>query len=141
MSNTDAIKVEGLSEFAGAVKEMGEGLPKALKLVLNAAADVVITAARGDVPSRSGRAKSSIRASSTQDKVRVTAGGKKAPHYPWLDYGGEGRRRGRPPARPFIKGGRFLYPAYFKKLASGEFELMLTQGLTDLIRTAGLEVT
>jgi hypothetical protein len=139
--SSDAIRVEGLSEFAGAVKEIGEGLPKALKLVLNSAADVVITAARSDIPSRSGRARSSIRASSTQDKVRVTAGGKKAPHYPWLDYGGEGRRRGRPPARQFIKSGRFLYPAYFKKLASGEFELMLTEGLTALVRSAGLEVT
>lgn len=138
---TEAIKIDGLTEFSKALKDMGAELPKGLRLALNACADVVITPARAGMPSVTGRAKSSIRATSTQDKVRVTEGGKKAPWVPWLDYGGEGKRKGRPAKRPYIKSGRFLYPVYFKKRDSGEFETILTDGLIEVARAAGVEVT
>lgn len=137
---TDAIKIDGLSQFAKRIKEIDADLPKTLRVALNTVADVVVTAARPNIPTRSGRARSSIKAASLRDKVRVRAGGSKAPYYPWLDYGGEGRIKGRPAKRTFVKQGRYLYPAYFKKRDSGEFGTILTTVLLDVVKAAGIEV-
>jgi hypothetical protein len=137
---TDAIKVDGLTQFSKALKEIDAQLPKMLRLALNTVANEVITLARADVPSRSGRARASIKASSRQDAVRASEGGSKAPWMPWLDYGGEGRRRGRPSKRPFVKSGRFLYPAYFRFRDSGDMNLLLTNALFDVVRATGIEV-
>jgi hypothetical protein len=136
----DAVKITGLTKFSKGIKEIDDSLPKTLRLALNGVADVVIVAARAKMPSRTGKAKSSIKATSGQDRVKVRAGGRKAPHYPWLDYGGEGRIRGRPTPRPFIKGGRYLYPVYFAKRDSGEFLELMTTALLDVVRAAGIEV-
>jgi hypothetical protein len=137
---SDAVKIDGLTQFVKRLKEVDAELPKTLRKTFNTVADIVVTSARSGFPTRTGRAKSSIRVASAQDKVRVSAGGAKAPWYPWIDYGGEGRRRGRPPARPFIKKGRFLYPGYYKVRDSGEFEEMLNTALGEVVKAAGLEV-
>jgi hypothetical protein len=136
----DAIKIDGLTQFSKAIKEIDTGLPKMLRLALNQSADLVVTGARPKVPSNTGRAKGSIKAASAQDKVRIKAGGPKAPWYPWLDYGGEGRRKGRPTHRPFIKSGRYLYPVYFAKRDSGEFQTIMQTALDEVVKAAGLEV-
>lgn len=137
---TDAIKIDGLSQFAKAIKDIDADLPKTLRIGLNKVADTVVSVARPRIPSRSGKARASLKAASLKDKVRVRAGGNKARHYPWLDFGGEGRVKGRPPARPFLKQGRYLYPAYYAKRDSGEFGLILTTVLLDVVKAAGIEV-
>lgn len=142
----DAVKVEGLREFNRALRQIDTGLPKALRLALNEAADVVVADARGRVPSRSGRARGSIRAQSTRTQARVSAGGGRAQYYPWLDFGGQigrasGRARGRRGQRRYIADGRYLYAAYYQRRDSGEVQRTLESSLGDLIKSAGLEVT
>lgn len=138
---SDAIKIDGLTQFAKRIKQVDTELPKMLRKTLNVVAGVVVDATRPNIPSRSGKARASVKAASLRDAVRVKAGGTKAPWYPWLDYGGEGRIKGRPPKRPFIKSGRYLYPAYFKKRDSGELLELANKGLLEVVEAAGLEVS
>ncbi len=135
----EAIKVVGLAEFNRSLKRLDAELPKALRVALNQAADVVVGAAQAQIPRRTGRAAASIRAASTRTAVQVRAGGAKAKWYPWLDFGGRVGRK-RSVKRAFIKEGRYLYAAYFRKRDSGEFGEILTAALLDVARQAGVEV-
>lgn len=135
----EAIKVKGLAEFQRNLKKLDSELPKALRLALNDSADVIIGYARPRVPKRSGRAARSIKARSTRTAVRVTGGGRRAPYYPWLDFGGR-VGRGRSITRPFKKEGRYIYDGYFKKSSSGEFQEILTKALLKVAESAGVEV-
>ncbi len=83
-----------------------------------------------------------MRLASTRTKVRIRAGGRKAPYFPWLDFGGDRRGRGGGIAsRPFLKEGRYLYRSYFDQARSGEFQKVLERALLDVARQAGVEVT
>lgn len=135
----DEVRIEGLAEFSRSLKKLDADLPKALRLALNSSADVVVSGAKGKVPNRSGRARGSIRAASTRTEVRVRAGGKRAPYYPWLDFGGR-VGRGRSVARPFLKDGRYLYNTYFEVKRSGKFAAALEGALVGVVESAGLEV-
>jgi len=136
----EAIRIDGLAEFSRRLKKLGADLPKALRVALNEAANMVVDEARPKVPKRSGRAQRSIKARSTRTAVRIVAGGARAPHYPWLDFGG---RVGpaRSIVRPFYKDGRYIYKGYFEKSSSGEFQEALSRALVDVAKQAGLEVT
>jgi len=135
----EAIRVDGLAEFSRNLRKLDADLPKALRVALNDAADVVVGAARVRVPKRSGRAAASIRARSTRTAVRVAGGGKRVPYYPWLDFGGRVGRR-KAVKRAFLKEGRYIYAAYFDKTSSGAFQEVLTGALLDVARQAGIEV-
>ncbi len=133
----EAIKIDGLAEFSRNLRKLHADLPKALRVALNEAADVVVTDAKRHVPTRTGRAQRSIKARSTRTAVRVTEGGTRAPYMPWLDFGGRVGRR-RSVVRPFRKEGRYLYRSYFDN--RGDFEEVLTRALLDVARQAGIEV-
>lgn len=137
---TEAIRIAGLREFNRSLKALDSDLPKAVRLAFNAAADSVIDEARPHVPKRTGRAARSMRAQSTRTAARVTAGGSRAPYYPWLDFGGHVGRK-RSVARAFSPDGRYLFPAYFRLRDSGEFVDIMSKALADVARSAGLEVT
>jgi hypothetical protein len=111
MAIIDPIKVEGLAEFRRNLRTLDSNLGKAMRIALNESADIVVDWAQPHVPSRSGRARGSIRAKSTQTEARVEGGGKRVPYYPWLDFGGRVGRK-RSVKRPFIKSGRAIYPGY-----------------------------
>jgi hypothetical protein len=133
---TDPIKIEGLAKLNRSLRALSKDAPKQLRLVGNEAADVVVDDARPEVPSLSGKASRTVRAASTRTAAQVKAGGARAPYYPWLDFGG---RVGvnRSVKRQFIKGGRYIFPAYSdNRDVIGE---RLATGLTDLIRDSGLE--
>jgi hypothetical protein len=88
---TEAIKIKGLAEFNRNLRKLDSDLPKALRVALNQAADVVVDAAR---PRRcraapAGPQRRSRR--STRTAARVKGGGARVPYYPWLDFGGERR--------------------------------------------------
>lgn len=135
---TQAIKIKGLREFQRGLKATDRDLPKALRLAFNESADIVVSDARPRVPSRSGRASGSIRARSTQTKARVTAGGARAPYYPWLDFGGRVGRRNSV-HRPYVgKNGRYLYVSFFAN--RDKFEESLSDGLVKVATAAGLAV-
>jgi hypothetical protein len=137
--SSSAIRIDGLAEFAKGLRKIDGELPKMLRLAMNEAADLVVAGARPGVPKRSGRAARSIRAASTRTAVRVSEGGPRAPYMPWLDYGG---RVGRKHAtiRPFIKNGRFVYPAYFKLRDSGKIQEILERSITDVAHAAGVVI-
>ncbi len=136
MIPTDPIKIQGLARLNRSLRAISKDAPKQLRLVGNEAANLVVDDARPDVPVLTGRAAKTVKAASTRTAAQIKAGGARAAYYPWLDFGG---RVGihRSVKRQFIKGGRYIFPAYSdNRDAIGE---RLEQGMTDLIRDSGLE--
>lgn len=132
-----SIRIDGLAQFTRAVKKLDNELPKMVRIAMNDAAGIVVEYGQARVPRRSGRAYSSIKARSTRTFVRVVEGGSRAPHAPWLDFGGRVGRR-HSVARPFIKEGRYLYPALRER--NKEIREALENSLTRVARSAGLEL-
>ena len=119
------VRVEGLAELRRALRtaERLEDLTE-LRVGLKRAADVVAQDAKGRVPSRSGAAAGSIRATSGGNRAYVAGGKKAVPYYGWLDFGGRtpisGRSRSVGPWAGVGGGpvkGRFIYPAIDAKEA------------------------
>lgn len=133
---TDPIKIDGLAEFTRNLKKLDTDLPKALRMAFNSAADVVVTDARPRIPSRSGKAKASVKARSTQTASRVVGGSRRVPYYPWLDFGGKVGKGGSI-RRPFLKEGRYIYNAYFKN--RDRYAELVESALLDVARQAGIE--
>ncbi|MGC4942142.1 HK97 gp10 family phage protein [Kribbella sp. DT2] len=134
---TDAIKVEGLAEFTKNLKKLDSDLPKALRVAFNGCADVVVNDARQKIPTKSGKAKASVKSRSTATASRIVGGSKRVPYYPWLDFGGRVGKN-RSVNRPFIKHGRYIYDAYFDNRA--RYAELVEQALLDVARQAGIEV-
>jgi len=137
----EAIRVEGLRQFSRNLRRMDKNLPKALRLAGNAAADIVVAEAKPRVPTGpgiGGHAKSSIKAASTRTQARISAGGKKYPYYPWLDFGGAVGRN-RSVRRPFLKSGRYIWKAYDDR--QGDVARTLSNELDRVARSAGIEVS
>ncbi|MDX3006740.1 HK97 gp10 family phage protein [Kribbella solani] len=134
---TGAIKVDGLSQFVANLKSMDRELPKALRVAFNGAAEIVVKDARHRVPSKTGKARASVKAKSTQTAVRISGGGNRAPYYPWLDFGGRVGRN-RSVRRTFQKDGRYIYDAYYRNI--NRFGEVLEQALLDVAAQAGVEV-
>lgn len=132
------LEVTGLREFQAALRQMDAELPRQLRVALNMASQLVIDYARPRMPSRSGRARASLSARSSQREARVALGGSRAPYAPWLDFGGQGRVKGRPTRRDFVKGGRYVYPGLEHN--RGEVLDIMETAIGDLARGAGLEV-
>lgn len=133
----DPIKIDGLAEFRRNLKVISGELPKAIRVAGNKAAQLVVDDAVPKVPTRTGRAAKSIRASSTQTAAKVTGGGKRASYYPWLDFGGRvGRKRGV--SRPFMKTGRYIWKSFDDR--SDQVREKLSEALIDVARQSGVEV-
>lgn len=137
MAIIDPIKVDGLVQFQRSLREVDRALPKALRLANNEAADLVVTWARPRIPSRSGAAARSVRATSSQREAQVTGGGKRTPYYPWLDFGGRVGPRNSV-RRPVLKGGRYIYQGYTQQ--RDRVEEVLLAALLQVCRQAGVEV-
>lgn len=131
------IEVKGLNEFTAALKKVDAEFPKALRLAFNEVADDVVSYAQGRLPRKSGKARASVRASSTSKLVRVSGGSARVPYYPWLDFGGKigGTNRGR----PFLKDGRYIYAGYSRQREA--IRDKVEQALIEVGKAAGLEVT
>jgi hypothetical protein len=134
----EPIAVEGLREFTRSLRDLDAGLPKAIRLAANEAAQVVVDDAQTRVPRRSGKAAKSIKAKSTRNAARVASGGRQAPYMPWLDYGGKVGRNNTA-ARPFISDGRYVYPAF--RANRGEVAETFRKALLRIAADAGIEVT
>lgn len=130
------IEVGGLAQLNRGLRAVSSDAPKELRVALNSAATMLVDAARPQVPSVSGAARRSMVARSTRTSARVAVGGKKAPYFPWLDFGGQGRIKGRPVARPFVREGRYIYPT-LRKIRPA-IEAQLQESISAVIRGAGL---
>lgn len=142
-ARVDPIRIQGLREFQSALKQMDGESQKMIRGVLNEAANLVVTKAKPMIPVRSGKARASLRAGSSQREARVKAGGAKVPYYGWLDFGGRtGRGRTGPKTgsvnRPFIEEGRYIYPVV-SEIRPTVLKAM-EAGLADLAKSAGLVV-
>jgi hypothetical protein len=131
------VQVQGLADFARAVRAVDKESAKALRVAMNGCATFLINKAKPKIPKRTGRAADSLKARSTQKAVRIAIGGRRAPYYPWLDFGG---RTGphRSVVRPFQSDGRYLYPTLAD--SRGEFQRIMEQAIARVAQDAGLDV-
>lgn len=120
MADNITISVLGLKEFRKELRAADAQLPRELRKVFNVASTVVRNDAAARVPRRSGALAGSIRARSTQSEGRVVMGSpKRVPYAGFIEFGGNvGRgRKGKNTGsvhRPFVAGGRYLYPAFLR---------------------------
>lgn len=136
----EPIKVEGLQLFRRQLKALDAGLPKALRLALNTATKIVVDDAQPEIPRLTGRAASSLKTASTQNRAQIKAGGSRAMYLPWLDFGGKRAGRGGGIAeRPFYKQGRYVWRSYGRR-RDDVIEALNTE-LVAVAEQAGLEVT
>ena len=113
------IRVEGLGQLRRALRQVEDPAPLGeLRQGLKQAADIVATEAKRRIPSRSGRARSAVRAVSSGNQALVVGGKKNVPYYGWLDFGSRTPVTGNPrTVGPWSgsgtgpSGGRFIYPA------------------------------
>lgn len=134
----EIIKIDGLAAFSRNLKKLNGDLPKALRIALNEATGIVVGEAARRVPTRTGRAKASLKAKSTRTESRIGAGGNRAPYFAWLDFGGRTGRR-KSVRRAFLPEGRYLYASLRDK--RDQFDAALSKGLLQLAASAGIEVT
>lgn len=134
----DTITIDGLTQFNRSLKKLDSDLPKALRIALNEAVEIVIKTARPRIPRRSGRAARSLKAKSTRTAARISFGGRLAPYAPWLDFGGK-VGRSRSVNRPFYTDGRYVWRAFGEKRKDVQAEL--EKSLVNLAQGAGLEVS
>jgi hypothetical protein len=130
------ISVGGLAALSRGLKKIDADAPRQMRLCFNAAADLLVDRTKPTVPEKSGAARRSIKARSTRTSARVGVGGRKAPYFPWLDFGGQGRIAGRPAARDFLKEGRYIYPTLRK--IRPQIEQSLHDGISAVIAGAGM---
>lgn len=131
------IRVGGLSQLSRSLRKVDTEAPKQLRIAFNEAADLLVQYTAPKIPVRSGRAKRSLKARSTRTSARVSVGGRNARYFPWLDFGGQGRIKGRPTRREFIKEGRYVYPTL--RQIRPKIEQALQDGISEVIRNVGLE--
>jgi hypothetical protein len=131
------IDIKGLREFQRALKQMDADLPKQIRVAFNSAAAIVVDWAQPRIPRRSGAAAASLKARSGQREARIAAGGRRAPYYPWLDFGGRVGRN-KSVERKFYTEGRYIYVGVREQRK--EIVESMSTSLTALARTAGLEV-
>ncbi len=131
------ITVAGIKEFQKALRKLDADMPKLLRVAFNQSSELVIGYAKPKVPRRSGAAASSLKVRSSQREARIAAGGRKAPYYAWLDFGGRVGRGGSV-VRPFLTQGRYIYPG----LAANREQItsVMSASLADVARQAGVEV-
>lgn len=133
----DAIRVEGLRELQAALKNVDGESQKQLRVVLNEAAQVVVSGAQSRAPVRTGAYRSSIKVASGQREAKVKSGSAKVAYAGFIDYGGAvGRRHAT--KRQFIRSGRCVYPAYSSEKSN--ILAILNAGLIKLIQDSGLAV-
>lgn len=132
------LQVTGLRQLQAKLRALDPALAKQVKVCLDAQMNVIIGAARPQVPTRSGRAAASLKTRSGAREGRIAAGGRAAPYYPWLDFGGA-VGRGDSARRPYYSEGRYLYPALRNKHA--ELQEELDRAIARLAADAGLDLS
>jgi hypothetical protein len=133
-----ALKVAGLKDFRSGLKGMDRDLPKGVRLALNEVADVLIAAVRPKIPSQTGNARASLKAASSQTEARVSAGGRRAQYYPWLDFGGSVGRK-KSVKRAFFKKGRYIFVVLGEQ--QDEIERTMLKVVAKLAANNGIDVS
>jgi hypothetical protein len=113
------VVVTGLRDLNKALKAADLEAEKEMKSVLKGIAEGVVSDVRSRVPHRSGKAAASYRPRGGVKGASIAWAGPKAPYAPWIEFGGK-VGKGKSVSRPFVKGGRYLYPAINDHMADIE---------------------
>jgi hypothetical protein len=138
MSDDFKVEVNGLRDLRNALRAVEDATPGALRDGLADLAGLVAEDARNRVPVRTGKARASIVVRRQTAGAAIATGGSRAEYEPWLDFGGR-VGRGRSVVRPFLKTGRYVYPALADKRAV--INQRLDRLLADLAGQAGFDTT
>lgn len=134
-----SIKVQGVADIQAAVARAGGNIRKEMQRALDLGAGYVLDDAQGLVPrGPSGAARASLGIDSGSGTATVIGGGRRAPYYLWLEFGGAVGRRHRTERRR-ERGGRYIPPSYGRN-RKRILEAM-EEALARAAREAGLEVT
>lgn len=138
----EAVKVRGLRELSSAFRKMDVELPKALKGEFLGVAQGIAGKVQQRMPHISGRAQGSVKARASVRGASIAAGGRAAPYYQFLDFGGSTGRGHKPGAagsgsikRRFVKGGRYIYPALAEH--RDDIEKAVDEAVEKVARSAG----
>lgn len=132
------ITIRGLDEFRGELARLEASTPKALAMATSACAEMGADDARRRVPTRTGRARASVRVKVTAAGATIMGGDSRAPYFPWLDFGGA-VGRGHAVRRPYLGDGRYIYFAY--QQTKSRYLEVLSKSLRSAVEGAGLEVS
>lgn len=143
---TPAIEVRGIRELGSALRQIDKELPKGIRTEFLPMAKMVVAAvkrkATAEFKHPTGQAISSIRPRASQSGAGIAFGGKAAPYYPWLDFGGSvGPKDATGHGtihRWWIKGGRYVYPTIEEKRP--EIMDAVDKAIVAVTRRAHLEV-
>lgn len=109
------VQATGLKEFRRALRAADAQLPRELRKALNAVGQAIVNEAVPKMPKKSGKLRASVRARSTQTEGRVIVGKANVQYAGFIEFGGSVGRN-RSVKRTFVKQGRYLYPAYQRRL-------------------------
>lgn len=146
MAKRASVHVTGLNHLEKGLRTFYPELRVELKDRFGRIASRIAFIVKGRVPvgkskydRHKGRARASVRWSSTAAGARVTEGRKSVPFMRWLDFGGElkpsGRRHGVR-TREVVRKGRYLYPVV--DAHRHEIERDAERAVAEVMRKAGL---
>jgi len=137
MAGPVAVRVEGLRELQKILKEVDGKLQRQIRVALNEGAKIVVAAGRPTLPVVSGALAATLRPSSSQREGRVTLGTGAVPYAGWIEFGGKiPHHGGGESVRPYIREGRYLFPAAVRK--TDQVIEVCDRAVSDLIVKAGL---
>lgn len=114
--------ITGDEDLYVALRGFSAAVSGSVKAELMDSARMIVNEAQSRVPRRTGAARASLDVENTPAGAEIVAGGRRAPYYGWLDFGGRTGRKNSV-LRAYVANGRYLYPA-------------VTAGLTDIQRAA-----
>lgn len=132
------IRVTGIREVNAALKSIGNGAEKDMGKAFKPIAERIASTSRGKMPSITGSARKSVTSGGTQRGAHVSYGGAKAPHTPWLEFGGSTKATETTVRRPFVKQGRYIWPTIME--ARENIEEAAEDVLLDLATRHGFDV-
>lgn len=149
--NDVSVKVSGLAAVDRAFRGIDRSLQAELKSELLDVAEGVATDVRSRMPRRKGRAAASVKARASGRRAAIAAGGRAAPYFQWLDFGGSVGRGHRPGVawsgaikREWmgvpVGEGRYLYPgirAKRKDIEQGAGDAVLNAAAANGFETRG----
>lgn len=160
------LQMPGLKELTSALRNVAPEARRAFTADLKEIGKMVAADAQADMPRVTGRARRSVKVKIVTRKgfegVSIVEGGSVAPYAPWLDFGGSVGRGRKSTARvtigggrvtvqrggskgsgsvkrPYIKDGRYLYPAYYRRY--DDMVAATLEAVKRAANSAGLEVT
>jgi len=162
------LQMPGLADLSMALRRVAPEAKREFQSELRAVGKMVQTDAQASMSFKhpTGKAKRSVKVRVVSRRgfegVEISEGGAIAPYAPWLDFGGTvgrgrrstvrlnisggrvtrqnlGSRGSGSVSRPFIKEGRYLYPAYYRRYDDMVKATLIA--VRKACQTAGLEVT